>query len=444
MALKHCQTLSSPGAVLAQEEQRTAESLQVSDFFHSRATNTLQPLFRYTLYELEKEKEEGSSSSTEMLLDPLVLELRHAAAAEKVVGVVGQGAVKMENVNSATISFRGCNAPLDDGTIRLSFLKIDTCHSEWTSKPTDDAKFLELLNAYEDASSLISKHVTEYDGMGTGPAIAQKRRECLTLLGYCHFEKLKLLMDRTEGMVEDLRKGDGEIVQGGTTTHKQQGLQQQEDADAKYKRVEEITHLYDALLQNARTVESLPGGMNDGDEEVEDEFVLEAKANVLRIRSLRCYYLGRMYAADVVAKYTEALALYGQAGTLAMEAAEEIAACQDMDRADEWIDAMASLELEITGAKCRAEACAYLAKRGSGASSATTGATLLRRLDDFDSGGRSFRLANVPPALEPIACKPSFFDIAHKYVTDFLGDDLEFHVNAHKLQSRGFLSWFRK
>jgi hypothetical protein len=64
------------------------------------------------------------------------------------------------------------------------------------------------------------------------------------------------------------------------------------------------------------------------------------------------------HAADVVAKYTEALALYDQQAMalVAMEAAEEIAACQDMDRADELIDSMA-LETEITGVKCRAEAC---------------------------------------------------------------------------------------
>jgi hypothetical protein len=335
--------------------------------------------------------------------------------------------------------------------VRLAFLKIDTCKQEWTTGPSKnkDTKFLELLSAYDDCIDLVRKSVTEYEGMASGPAVNRKRRECVSLLGYCQFEKLKLLMDRNEQMVNMLRNSDFEIVgskEGTTTgTNKKKGYYVQDDADAKYKRVEEITHLYDALLQNARTVVSVPGGMIEGDEEeLEDEFVLEAKANVLRIRSLRCYYLGRMYAADVVAKYTEALALYDQAMALAMEAAEEIAACQDMDRADELIDSMAALETEITGAKCRAEACAYLAKCGSSASSATTGATLLRRLDDFDSGGRSFRLANVPPALEPIACKPSFFDIAHNYVTDFLDDDLEFHVNAHKLQSKGFLNWFRK
>ena len=170
--------------------------------------------------------------------------------------------------------------------------------------------------------------------MASGPAVNRKRRECISLLGYCQFEKLKLLMERNEHMVNSLRKSDFEMVcskQNSNPKGKKGYLQ--DDADAKYKRVEEITHLYDALLQNARTVVS---------------------------------------------------------------------------------------------------------------SSATTGATLLRRLDDFDSGGKSFRLANVPPALEPIVCKASFFDIAHNYVTDFLEEDSEFNVNAHKLQSKGFVSWFRK
>ena len=81
-------------------------------------------------------------------------------------------------------------------------------------------------------------------------------------------------------MVNLLRNSDFEIVgskEGTTTgTNKKKGYYVQDDADAKYKRVEEITHLYDALLQNARTVVSLPGGMIEGDEEeLEDEFVLE-------------------------------------------------------------------------------------------------------------------------------------------------------------------------
>ena len=123
-------------------------------------------------------------------------------------------------------------------------------------------------------------------------------------------------------MVNDLRNGDSEM----TMTKKQsdKGVVIREDADAKYKRVEEIAHLYDALLQDAKSIVSLPGGgsVEDGDN-LEDEFVLEANANVLRIRALRSYYIGRMYAADTVAKYSEALALFAQAELLATEAAVE-------------------------------------------------------------------------------------------------------------------------
>lgn len=89
--------------------------------------------------------------------------------------------------------------------------------------------------------------------------------------------------------------------------------------------MEEIAHSYDALLQDTKAVILLQGGGNieEGDE-VEDEFVLEANANVLHIRTLRCYYIGRMYAVDTVAKYSEALALFEQVEFLASEAAEGI------------------------------------------------------------------------------------------------------------------------
>jgi len=54
---------------------------------------------------------------------------------------------------------------------------------------------------------------------------------------------------------------------------------------------------------------------------------------------------------------------------------------------------MVEPEDKIMAYKCTTKACVYLADRGSGASTATSGMKLLRRLDDFDAGGKSYRLA---------------------------------------------------
>jgi hypothetical protein len=178
---------------------------------------------------------------------------------------------------------------------------------------------------------------------------------------------------------------------------------------------------------------------------MEDDFILEANANTLRIRAFRCYYIGRMYLLDSVGKYKEALALFHQASRLAHDAAEEIAACQDMENGDALIDGLLQLEDEITVAKCRAKASVILACNPSGAFTATSGMNLLRRLDDFDSGGSTCRLTSVPPALEMIAAKPFFFDIANNYLRDMQVGDIENYViSSTPVKRQGIQSWLRK
>lgn len=444
------------------KENLTAESLQLSDFFHSRGTHVIQPLLRYCKYELTREGKLTKEQVAAICDVPIQTAVDGNDENDDGDELENDDLIRQKKLsdndddnNVTTVTFRGETVLVEEPSIKMAMMKIDTTKDELETMSSSkkkkkvkasakDAKFMELLNGYDDAVSIVSKSLKNYEGMASGPAVNKKRSECSLLIGYFKYAKIQLLMKRNEKMVNDLRNGDSEM----TMTKKQsdKGVVIREDADAKYKRVEEIAHLYDALLQDAKSIVSLPGGgsVEDGDN-LEDEFVLEANANVLRIRALRSYYIGRMYAADTVAKYSEALALFDQAELLATEAAEEIAACQEMERADELIEAMADLKNEITAVQVRTRASSFLASRGSEASSVTSGLTLLCRLDDFDSGGLTFRVADVPPSLKPIPCKPAFFDIANNYVSELPMDELEFHASAVKAKgSRGFMSWFRK
>ena len=447
---------------IATTETLTAESLQLSDFFHSRGTaHVIQPLLRYCKYELTREgklTKEQVAAICDVPIDTAVGENDDGDELENDDDLIRQKKLADNDDDDddvTTITFRGETVQIEEPSIKMAMMKIDTTKDELEAMSSSkkkkkvkasakDAKFMELLNGYDDVVSTVSQSLKGYEGMASGPAVNKKRYECSLLIGYFKYAKIQLLMKRNEKMVNELRNGDSEM----TITKKQSNKDiVREDADAKYKRVEEIAHLYDALLQDAKSIVHLPGGgsAEEGDN-LEDEFVLEANANVLRIRALRSYYIGRMYAADTVAKYSESLALFDQAELLATEAAEEIAACQEMEKAHELIKAMADLKNEITAVQVRTtRASSFLTSRGSEASSVTSGLTLLCRLDDFDSGGLAFRVADVPPSLKPIPCKPEFFDIANNYVRDIPMDELEFHANAVKAKgSRGFMSWFRK
>ena len=293
----------------------------------------LQPLLRYCQYELQKE---GKLSQDE--IDEIV-QVQISAIAGDGDDDDSDGNVHdpHDDMDGTSISFRGQDISLEDSAVRMAFIKIQNKKETWNNLKNSkgakaavkDAKLMELLTSYDDAIGIAEHLLGRYQDMASGPAVNRKRTDCSNLLGYFKFGKLKLVMDRNEALVKSLRQKDTEMD---NFKANEDGSSSQDDAESKYKIVEEIARLYDVLLQDAKSATELPGLSEEG---IEDEFILEANANVLRIRSLRCYYIGRMYASDVVSKYREALELFDQASTLAKEAAEEIAACQDMEEANE-------------------------------------------------------------------------------------------------------------
>jgi len=439
----------------AQYKSKDQLQLQQSDFFLARAENILRPLLRYCQYELQKDPNVSKEEMQEIVALAAYAKANDESKSADDNDVNGEANA---NAVMASIYFRGKELVLDDNdaSVRMAFIKVQNkkhiLHNlkknQGVKPNVIDSKLMDLLNSYDDAIETVEKMYQRYEGMGSGPSVNKKRYECSNVLVYLKFQKLMLIMERNEKMANELRKKDVDM----NLVQKEEniGLGSDEDGeggdgDAQYKLVQDIARLYDALLQDARAATDLPGSANDSDaEDVEDEFILEANANVLRIRALRCYYIGRMYAADTVGKYKEALALFQQASVLAAEAAEEIAACQDMENSNVLIEEMIELEDKIMAYKCRTKACVYLASRGSGASTATSGMKLLRRLDDFDAGGKSYRLTAVPVALEPIAAKPFVFDIANNYVKDMKIGEIESFLTLTKpRERRGLLMrWF--
>jgi len=349
----------------------------------------------------------------------------------------------------SSIHFRNQTIPISNHSLLVAMLKLDTLVSSYNkhkstskgkSKKFEDA-FLDLLSGYDDANVIVTKEFKEMEGMKSGPAVDSKKQELQSISGFLNYQKTKLLMERNEQMLNALRS-------------------QSKSGGGHESKLYEIVHLYNALLQDARTVVSLPGGPVVVNEEgivvpVEDDFVLEANAHILRFRALRCYYLGRLYS-EQQQKYKEAIALFDHALELANEAAEELNACTSDDNDEKGtemnllVESMVDLEKEISGAKCRSEAYHYLCRMGKTPSSSSRGTrSLLDRLDDFDGGNESggaekYHLATVPPALQYIPCKPAFFDIALNHIEDLPVEQMNEIVEQNAPKSSSILGWFRR
>lgn len=427
-----------------------AEDLESRDFFSSRAEHVIEPLLRFSQYELQKGGMDQSDLRS-FFEEQEVAEMKHLEASFpklslKLPSTLGSLASKSQEgqasdgTNMYIVHFRSRGISVESKDMQSSLIKIADLMQELEKEndstnnkygASNETKFLDLLTLYDDAISSISSDLKGYEKMKAGPAVNAKRAEAGGLLGYLTYGKLKLLMDRNEDRVDELRR-----------------TEEAAGNDVPPKVLEQIAHLYDALLQDARSVAQLPGSNScDGAEDDEDEFVLEANANTLRLRAQRCYYVARLYALDVVGKHEEAAIMFEQSALLASRAAEEIAACQDMD--ESLIESMESLERKVGSAKARSVACAHLAKVGGGGSSGTSGSVIniLKRLDDFEAGHNSVgRYVDVPPALEPIPSKPTFFDIACNHVCAVPVGALEQHIEEHQQQkiSGGLFSWFGK
>lgn len=358
------------------------DSLELRDLFTARADNALQPLLRYCQYEY---RQAGGTVVEEAMAEQKDTPQKRSADGD--------------------VHFRGIDIPVENKDLRVLLLKLEGL---LTGASENDDKFTSVLSIYDNAMALVSADLESIQAMKAGPAVNAKKTEMEGLLGYVTNAKLKLQMRRNEEMVNELRK----------------------ESPTAYA---DIAHLYDALLQEAREVCGLPGP------EVEDEFFLQANANVLRLRALRCYYAGQLYAESN--KPAEGAALLKQAELLTSRAIEEIAACEEMEYGDEYLDALDQLRVDIAGASCRAKAQAYLMSKGASGGTSETSRPLLLRLNDFD-GGRV--LADVPPAVIPVPCKPAFFDVAWNYASAFPEDEIQAHIDEHeKQQSKGLLGWFR-
>jgi len=437
------------------------QQLELFDFFNSRAKNVIAPLLKYCHYELQEkglsptEKISFLQSSSSIISgdgDPLQSKL-HSLKNETLQTQATSGS------SMSQIRFRETVVPVETKDLRMALLKIQDLKSDWEEKERrgkqnnnntgsrsegnggdddDDAKFMELLSGYDDAVSLVNKELKQLAALKSGPAVNAKKFQLVNLLGYSKYQKLKLVMGRNEeltnGIIQKSKEGD-------------------DDEGMTLKHLEEVAHLYDALLQDARAVASLPGGGSPDDFDgetttsssavVEDEFYLEANANVLRLRSLRCYYLARMHASPLVHKYSEAVALLDQAERLANEALEEIGACDQMENGDALLESLEEVAAEMRGEKCRVLALSYLSK----SSSTGSGKCLMQRLHDYNIPSSPKSIAHVPPKLEPMACKPSFFDVALNYVSEYPVDELERAMeeyNGVEAASSGILGWFRR
>jgi hypothetical protein len=294
-------------------------------------------------------------------------------------------------VNDETVVFfRGTELVLEAKELRVLLLKLESVASEQTTEES----FMNALGILDDALEVVANQLATLDKAQAGPAVQAKVRQYLLWKGYLQHQKTQRIMDHTSQLLE--------TVQGHA----------------------ERVHIYDALLQHAKGLLQLPRPSELAEEE--DEFALQAQANVLRLRALKSFHMAWYYlqTQNVKAAWT----LVEHSSQLCTRAQEEIAACdQDMPHADEYLEELEGLP--YASAKAAIRAASYLSTGAGGSSKAATQRPLLLRLEEDDPG--MVLAGELAPI--PLFCKPVFYDLALHDTLDTAGslDTLQQYVEKH-------------
>ncbi|KAL7560149.1 hypothetical protein ACA910_013160 [Epithemia clementina (nom. ined.)] len=392
-----------------------AEQVALQDMWTNRANNLLLPLIRYCQYEAKDEElvqpEETTDSSSP---------------------------VKKKESNSIFLEFRNKRIALDAyPQLALLYLKLEKHISAGKSvgggdedidnTPMSEADFLQCLSDLDDALRLSAQELQRYQDLPDGPAVQGKRRELASLKAFFQYHKLSLQRRHQEDRLESSNVFT---------------------ADAA-----EMVHVYEALLQNAQAMADLNQDDDDSDYNPEDDPLwLEAQAHVVRIRSLRCFHLARLYESPVYLTGTttaQVLALLQQCSRLQRRAEEEVLACEFRSKADEerYQKQLESLKIHLQATMARVSAVRFLEQReAASALSKATNRPLWLRLRDLDAG-TVLADQNPSPVLLPIPCKPVFYDVAWEHVTETLSStqilDKCIALNEPKKKSGpGLFGWF--
>lgn len=270
----------------------------------------------------------------------------------------------------------GIVVPLRAERVREAVL-MATENSDSSTADTVD-QYDQLFILYNDAIKVVSAELAEFRASST-PA-EERVLELEYLVAYLTFNRLQYTISRNLLLVESFRT-------------------------KRASKPDDFVRLYDNLIANMTDILALPGVDEDA------AVFNEGESRRKLFRAYRCFHLAQCYQAAEL--QPEAASLFDRVSLHARSITGKYAA------------EASSIVAQSTGMKCRARAEAFLEQYKTGANGGdfpSEKGVLVRKslmvdhLDTFESfaptrdGARV--IAEMPPVLEAVPCKPVLFDLA--------------------------------
>lgn len=209
-------------------------------------------------------------------------------------------------------------------------------------------------------------------------------------------------------------------------------IQRNEYLIEQTRKPQDIVRLYELILQQITELKDLMGMENN--KKYQDEIEVQA----ITYRAYRCFFMAK--AMTTARRWREALVLY-KLSLKYIERTIKSNASKDIKEKIAKLHDKIKEEIYISQAQCVIEDTEEEPSSFPIKGYPKSKKPLIERLDEFREDSQTLtknaNIVNVPPGLEPITCKPLFFDLAYNLV-EFpdLSDKIESQQNKPK-QSAG-------
>ncbi|KAH8380073.1 hypothetical protein KR009_008748 [Drosophila setifemur] len=386
--------------------------------------NEFTPNLRYCAYNISGGASGGNIDE--------ILELRAQGMLENLDVLVSQ--TKTESSEGLqTIEWRGRKVTVRPEKVRLFLLSAQELDKSLAKATKLDAK-IELIERIlmdcKDAIQAVRDEIKQdpkLRSLTTGQTVSGVQY----LLAYLSYIRHSRTLQRNLCLVEQAKLNFDDPNQ----------QSQQSIGDGKRVRSQDLARLYEIILQNVTEMLQIQG--------MEEDALYQGEVENLAVtfKAFRCYYIA-LTLIDMK-KWKEAVALYERASNYASEALKGKASPEFQLQAE-----LKKVVSAIEGCKFSAHAYSVLEDDNSEEAGTTTKAQkttkpLYERLslykEDQSLHTKTPNVFKLTPDMEPIPCKPLFFDLAMNYVElPSLEDKLE--APGKKGASitgfvKGFLGW---
>ncbi|CAG9584487.1 unnamed protein product [Danaus chrysippus] len=387
---------------------------QDEQLVYKQKVDELHPSLRYCAYNIGDESAAGD-----------LLALRGQGLIDNLDTLMAQAKESRSGVMHE-VEWRGRVVSVRPEKVRLFLISLQDLDTSLKAAVDSQHRITLLENVLMDCKDAISALKDEIkNDPKLKNAEAQQMSSVNYLLSYLMYLRLVRTVERNNLLVQQAEEARRNNV----------------PIDGKKVRPQDLTRLYEIILQNYSELQQLPGFENDLS--YQSEIDTEMKA----YKAFRCYYIAQVLTG--LRRFREALAILERCSTYTAESL----ASKLKDK--QLLAKLEDLQKDIESCKYEVHADSVLEDDEEEETKYTRSykdkKPLVDRLDDYREDSQVLtknpNIFKLPPPMEAVPCKPLFFDLACNFIEFPNLDDKTGAANNKKQGAgltglvKGFLGW---